>query len=653
MSVRVANILYNPTFTFGGIDFYIITATNSILDINTTKRVLAFAVGGYTGTNAQGYGVGNVSEGRLTNERYSISQTNNTAVYLSTRCIVRADAQTNFFDLQARFPDLPGLDSLHTPQATLILYMVPLAIPTGTFNTGALVQENGGTVSYLGGYADKLEYYYVTGTGNILIDNRMHVKAFFKDGDTIKIADVLNSSIYVHNNKLYNFNSQIIPVNQPIVGRITDVNDINIPLNNITIENSCILLALSPTMRTGPGYVSNNGMELTPLNPIIRSNFGVSRDIITYLITNSCTLSFDTDRPITCYYIGAGGDGGKPSAPGSSVFRTVKTRYYHANIEYLYGHSNNGLWLAGGGAGGGGGGGGGRGAVGKIAITSKYLHCNISSTGTEVFTEDRYLGIATSGSNGTDGIFDTMANGTADADSFGNYYGGNKNQKGISSIGYGGNHGTLLNSYTGTLSISNYTGSTATRGGYGGKGESSGFNYERSVNGILRASQLDGRESAAGESITVNGETSYGGNPGDRLYHLDWDSMYLLTQYGSPNVSWYRESNGKYNVDTSKNFEKGKIGNYGKSGRGWGAGKGGEGGKGSDGYLKIVQDNDIKRRETWTDDFAIGAAGGGGGAGGFGSDGFSLNKEFNETRGLLVDYDKYSSSNGCVIIVIG
>ena len=441
----------------------------------------------------------------------------------------------------------------------------------------------------------------------------------------------------------------------------------NIPnLNSQANGNSCLLLALSPPVRNGDGEVSRND-GLGFLGPFTTRSR--SRNI--YIVNNSVSLSFNTTRQITCYYIGAGGQGGKSSIQGTALNSNGWTSYFHAGIRYVNNRNRDGnnrpnLWLCAGGAGAAGGGGGGAGAVGKINITgTKYLHCNISSTGTEVFTEDKYLGIATAGSNGTDSIYTFEMDGRINGNNPPIYRGGSSTlnkppfyvgpNDGFNTLASGtpgqpGSNGVVLNSYTGTIIIRS---SAGTYGGNGGRGESQGFVAE-TVGGSPFLVEDDAE---SGSTITRNRGPGYdirienvvrGGERGDSdMFLPKWDRFYDLYQSANPRFTGSRPARSEY----------GKKGEQGLRGLGFGAGNGGEGGNGGDGTTSFVSGStgDIRLLEgielSSTNNFyLVGAAGGGGGAGGFGGDGFSLNNELGQDD---VAYDSARDSSGYVIIVVG
>jgi hypothetical protein len=129
---------HTADFTYAGMEFHIINNTNTTLTLNTTKRIYAFAISGITGTNTNGYGYGSLTGNTLSNQTYSLSQDRNVVLYnSSTTSVLRTAPGTSSFDLQARFPDLGNLNSRHTPQATLILYMAPLkSTPSNSFTHG-------------------------------------------------------------------------------------------------------------------------------------------------------------------------------------------------------------------------------------------------------------------------------------------------------------------------------------------------------------------------------------------------------------------------------------------------------------------------------------------------------------------------------------
>jgi hypothetical protein len=402
------------------------------------------------------------------------------------------------------------------------------------------------------------------------------------------------------------------------------------PAPSFQFFGACLLIAISPPVRNSDAEVSSNGIPLYRRSNVRGKNI--------YIINGAGPLAFNTTKPITIYYIGAGGKGGKSSEPGSYLAAQNTTTYYNAVGNAYYRlpfdvrpdqtfRQEDNLLLTGGGAGAAGGGGGGSGAVGKITLTSiKYLHCNISSTGTEVFTEDRYLGMATSGSNGTNSIKTSGMNATTDGSNPPVYRGGSSTNYDGNTLASGipgqqGTGGILINSYIGTTG---YTGSAGSNGGVGGRGQSEGFLAEQpSGRPPPRVIEDDAQPGSQGGPRNGAG----GSNSSNNFFFPYWDGFYLLNQTKSASAVLGGSMNGQPGLP-------------GKT-IGFGGGEGGEGGLGGLGLQSLFPHPRIGAR---------GAGGGGGGGGGAGAPGFSLDKDLGLQPFTL---DTLGSTYGCVILVIG
>ena len=419
----------------------------------------------------------------------------------------------------------------------------------------------------------------------------------------------------------------------------------NIPgLNSQQSSNPSLLLAISPGVPPSTAEVSIAGVGLTPNSTQNGKNY--------YIVKNSGNIRFNTTKPTTIYYVGAGGQGGNTTSGGNGFTGGIAHYYYNglpreggiynSALEYdgasAYSldssHSGN-VDLHGGGGGGAGGGGGGAGGVGKISITSSnYLNCTIIPDSTSVYTEDKYLGKATIGDYG---LYPSYRSGNAAAlTNFNPAIIGGGGGGVASTVQASG--GSVLNGYTGTTVI---PGSQGYRGGDGGRGQTEGFEVLHTDQYGNIIPTADRSQIALGGGGGVN--AGAGGSAGDNIYTTNLNAgMNIFKQYMS-----------------TGGHVTGRDGATGTNGSGFGAGKGGKPGSGGEGILNDWSDwtntsyyarwnnaryptmIDLSRKYT-------GASGGGGGGGGNGAPGFSLDAA-EGTTGL----DALGDTNGCVIIVVG
>jgi hypothetical protein len=426
-------------------------------------------------------------------------------------------------------------------------------------------------------------------------------------------------------------------------------------LNSQASTNASLLLAISPGMPPSTAEVSIAGVSLAPTSTQNGKNY--------YIIKTSGRARFNTTRPKTLYYVGAG-EQGRSGSLGGIGYKGGLTMYQYAGIRILGGmfgfnqsteYSRNSyidaltsigrgtagprviygipghVDLNGGGGGGAGGLGGASGGAGKIELTSNYLNWTITSSDTSVYTEDKYLGGAVS---------PVVPNLTASQN------GGNAAQIPVRNNPYtiGGGDGAapqvfvsqripagVLDSYTGTTIFQGREGFAGTRGG---NGQAQGFSVLHSAaDGQIVPTQDLSRVAQPG-AYSVNAGAV--GTPGVNLFQT--------TLYGG-------DIQIKQLLYENSANTNGTNGAAGVNGRGFGAGGGGGGGRAGAGVI-----------ETWhySDDQLVnndgdgefrgydGAAGGGGGGGGNGAPGFSLDAA-ERTTGL----DAFGDTNGCVIIVVG
>jgi len=516
------------------------------------------------------------------------------------------------------------------------------------------------------GRSGPLSYYYIAGANTpINIDPRVTVKAFLiSSGGAVTELELTDRSIYMLSQvgtvSLYNSNSQIARVSGN-GGGIVLANYTNIPsITTPSPLDSSMILAISPGVPPSTSEVSMAGLGLDPVSTQNGKKY--------YIVKTDGIIRFNTTRSKTLYYVGAGGQGGTSSRSGTSL-RIGGQRYFHAGIPYdpyedgsiplsdagcLGGQGKKALtvnnayggntYIQGGGAGAGGGGGGGAGAVGKIVVTSNYLNCNISSTGTVLYTEDRYLGIARPGAPGSASSFissmDSYQDGSNPPNSIGgnrlggDYYGGtNVPVGGLGSTG--GIGGTVINAYTGTTIINGGTGGW---GGDGGGGEGQGFKAEQPgffpPPGVVQSEAQPGASFGNVTYVGIFNQTMVGGQPTGpggsvipEVCKIYWNIAY--------NVGQRVFKNPYETVD-------GRNGGSGAVSKGFGSGNGGQGGLGGQGVgTTFTGSLSYCRTQVF-------ARGGGGGGGGNGAPGFSLDGA-ERTTGL----DALGDTNGCVIIVLG
>ena len=517
------------------------------------------------------------------------------------------------------------------------------------------------------GTSGPLSYYCVPGSNRTInIDPTVTAKAFLiSSGGAVTQLNLTDSSIYMLNQSgnlsLFNDNSQLASATGT-GGGIAIVNYTNIStMSSGGSLGPSLLLAISPGMPPSTSEVSIAGVGLIPNSIQNGKNY--------YIVKNSGNIRFNTTKPKTIYYVGAGGQGGNTisggqggnTTSGGNAFRGGIVTYSLSGVPCRGGIYNNAVEydraseysvdssdfgnvdLHGGGGGGAGGGGGGAGAVGKIVVRSNYLNCTISSTSTAVYTEDKYLGTAGAGG---DGLHPSYRSGNAaPLTNFNPAVLGGGGGGVASTVQASG--GSVLNSYIGTTVI---PGRQGYRGGDGGRGQTEGFEVLHTDQYGNTVSTWDRSQIALGGGGGVN--AGAGGQGGDNVYTTNLDArLNIFKQYMS-----------------TGGHVTGRDGAAGTNGSGFGAGKGGKPGGGGEGVLIDWYDVDnsyyrakFQAYQSRIDDVWVllaipidlfrtctGASGGGGGGGGNGAPGFSLDAA-EGTTGL----DAQGDSNGCVIIVVG
>ena len=326
---------------------------------------------------------------------------------------------------------------------------------------------------------------------------------------------------------------------------------------------------------------------------------------------------------------------------------------YFGDIKFNNQDTTQVCYLAGGGGGAAGSPGGGAGAVGKIDITgSRWLHCNISSTGTEVFTEDKYLGIATSGSDGIGGSSYHGGNATLDTSFSPPVYRGGIG--GDASLNIGGAPGRLINPYPGTIS---FIGGTGGKGGNGGRGETQGFQVYNTAPVKQNRNLCSDAEDGSYDPASVPRNSA---KKGDTTSHFLFEAV-------TPDVPYMFLGQ---NLKDKEGYGDGRNGVDGLVGRYYGRGFPGAGGSGGRRHVQDIRQvggitSVPENANGKTLKFFTGAAGGGGGQGADGGIGFNLEQDiprmanwmgFNDppfrNLGAPGQLNRYATENGCVIIVV-